>query len=449
MKVLVVDDQPAVRQALVTLFELNDLPCRTAETAEGALGALAIGDIGVVVQDMNFGHGRTSGTEGVALFRRLKAADPDLPVLLITAWTSLETAVQLVKEGAADYLAKPWDDRRLVENVERLLAARRAARRSARIPGLTPTRDPGLVVASPALARAVALAKNVAAASVPVLVTGPNGSGKERIADLLHHHSARREGPLVKVNAGALPADLLEAELFGAEAGAYTGLKGQRIGRFEAADGGTLFLDEVDALTLAGQVKLLRVLEKGEFARLGSSRTLRCDVRVVSATNADLKKEIAAGRFREDLYFRLNVVEIAVPPLSARPEDILPLAEHFLSEATPAAPLTLSAESRRALLAHSWPGNVRELRNRIQRACLVARGEITPEDLDLAPATQAPQLPTPATDPERGELEEALVAAGGVVAHAAERLGMSRQALYRKMSRLGLGMERRPRGREG
>jgi DNA-binding NtrC family response regulator len=434
VNVLVVDDQPAIRQALVTLFELHDLPCREAGDAAAAEAAVRSGEIGVVVQDMNFGHGRTDGEEGVALFRRLKAADPELPVLLVTAWTSLETAVQLVKEGAADYLAKPWDDRRLVANVERLLAARRAARR----PAPASPREPDLVVSSPALARVVELAKNVAGASVPVLVTGPNGSGKERIADLVHEHSPRRGGPFVKVNAGALPAELLEAELFGAEAGAYTGLKGQRIGRFEAADGGTLFLDEVDALTLAGQVKLLRVLETGEFARLGSSRTQRADVRVISATNADLKKEIAAGRFREDLYFRLNVVEIAVPSLAKRPEDVVPLAEYFLRE-TGGLHRGLSEAARRALLAHPWPGNVRELRNRIQRASLVAQGEIRPEDLDLGTGSGV----LAGADPERNEIELALRDSGGIVAHAAERLGLSRQALYRKMARLGLGVEKK------
>ncbi len=444
------------------LFEIHDLPCRTASTAEEALGIVRREPIGVAIQDMNFERGRTSGDEGVALFRQLKAIDPDLPVLLITAWTSLETAVQLVKEGASDYLAKPWDDRALVENVERLAASRsaqleeRSGAEHETPPTLAEADLRGLVYASPAMERALSLAVDVARASVPVLITGPNGAGKEMIADIIHANSGKPDRPFVRVNVGALPEELMEAELFGAEPGAFTGARGLRVGRFEAADGGTLLLDEVDALSLAGQVKLLRVLESGEFARLGSSRTRRAEVRVLSATNADLQGAIAGGRFREDLYFRLNVVEIRVPPLARRPEDILPLAEHFLEleAAASGRPVPALADAgRRALLEHPWPGNVRELRNRLQRASLVTRAPlITPEDLDLAvPPSRSPDpAPGPAVmDPEqleeRARVERALVAAGGVVARAAEAMGISRQALYRKMARLDIVIERRPR----
>jgi DNA-binding NtrC family response regulator len=281
----------------------------------------------------------------------------------------------------------------------------------------------------------VTLATRVAHADVPVLVTGPNGAGKEKLADIVQANSAVADGPYVKVNVGALPAELMEAELFGAEAGAYTGAHKARVGRFEAADGGTLFLDELGTLTPAGQVKLLRVLQTGEFERLGSSETRRVTVRVVSATNSDLPQLIREGRFREDLYYRLNVIELAVPPLADRPDDILPLARAFLG---PGQRLSPAAES--ALVAHAWPGNVRELANCIRRAALLARSEfVAPGDFGLPPP-QAPRTgePEPATGPDRESIEEALAATGGVVSRAAARLGVSRQALYRRMERYGL-----------
>jgi DNA-binding NtrC family response regulator len=308
----------------------------------------------------------------------------------------------------------------------------------------------GLVYASDAMHDVVALAVNVAASDAPVLITGPNGAGKERLADIIQANSRRRDRPFVKVNAGGLPDELLEAELFGAEAGAYTGATRQRIGRFETAHGGTLFLDEIGNLSLSGQMKLLRVLQTGEFERLGSSATRKVDVRIISATNIDVPRAIAAGHFREDLYFRLNVIELHVPPLAERPDDILPLAERFLSEHT--STLTLSADGRAALLHHEWPGNVRELANRIQRATLVAQsGVITPEDLGLASSSSSRPVAAPddaraEPDPEREAIEEALTRMKGVVAKAAAELGMSRQALYRRMERLGIVMERRPKG---
>ncbi len=286
---------------------------------------------------------------------------------------------------------------------------------------------------------------------MPVLITGPNGTGKERVADLVHAASRRCERAFVKVNAGALPDTLLEAELFGAEPGAYTGSETRRVGRFETADGGSLLLDEIGTLSLTGQTKLLRVLQTGEFERLGSSRTQKVDVRVLAATNSDLERAIAEGRFREDLLFRLNVIELRVPALADRREDILPLAELFLAELAPAhagSARRLSEAGRRALLAYDWPGNVRELRNRIQRAILVAAGSvIDPVDLGLGPDEPRAAGIALETDErtERDRLVAALERAGGVVAHAAEELGISRQALYRRMARLGLELERRPK----
>ncbi len=467
-QVLVIDDQTAVRDALRLLFEIHDIPCIVASDPKEALRLAATDAVGAVVQDMNFEPGETDGEQGINLFRRLRTARPELPILLITAWTSLETAVQLVKEGATDYLAKPWDDRKLLATVRQLLDAEgelpptgATHRRAAETP--EPKGDLcGLVFRSDAMRRLVNLALHVAPSTVPVLITGPNGSGKEKLADIVRANSPRRAGPFIKVNVGALPEELMEAELFGAEAGAYTGRKDLRIGRFEAADGGTLFLDEIDSLSLAGQVKLLRTLESGEFSRLGGNRTRTSDARVISATNADLGRAIAEGRFREDLFFRINVVELRVPALADRPEDVEPLAELFLGEFATARGATarqLGREALAALLVYPWSGNVRELRNRLQRADLLAAGAlIEPVDLELDPPKVAMPSRTDSTAAsaelelaplelaEKKRLERVLIDTGGVVARAAEQLGVSRQALYRKMARLGLVIERRPSG---
>ncbi|HVR38593.1 MAG TPA: sigma-54 dependent transcriptional regulator, partial [Thermoanaerobaculia bacterium] len=383
MKILIVEDQPAVAKALRLLFDLHDLASETTSSPDAALRAVERGDVDLVLQDMNFSPGATSGDEGVALFRALRAADPDLPVLLLTAWTSLETAVQLVKEGASDYLAKPWDDAKLVATVRNLLKIRVLKTENDRLrnertrsrASLAREHDlRGIVYDSEAMHRIVFLAIQIATADVPVLITGPNGAGKEKIAEIVHANSRRKRKPLVKVNAGAIPDNLIESELFGAEAGAYTGSNRLRIGRFEAANGGTLFLDEIGNLSPAGQMKLLRVLQSGEFERLGSSETRTADVRALCATNTDLRQAIARGTFRQDLYFRLNVIEISVPPLRERREDVLPLAESFLASSK-----SLGDAARNALLAHDWPGNVRELHNRIQRATALSTADtITP-----------------------------------------------------------------------
>jgi DNA-binding NtrC family response regulator len=290
----------------------------------------------------------------------------------------------------------------------------------------------GLVFESDQMRDVVTKATHIAPADVPVLITGPNGSGKEVIAAIIQANSSVRSGPFVKVNVGALPGDLMEAELFGAEAGAFTGATKVRQGRFEAADGGTLFLDEIGNLSMEGQAKLLRVLQTGEFERLGSSTTRRVKVRVVSATNTDLPAAIAARRFREDLYYRLNVIELKVAPLGERKEDVLPLARHFLDPQQ-----KLSVTAQRALLAHNWPGNVRELMNTIRRASLLSTStEISPNDLGL-PTPAGPET-MPEREPDRAEIEGALSRARGVIARAARELGLSRQALYRRMEKLGL-----------
>jgi DNA-binding NtrC family response regulator len=457
LKVLIVDDEPSVRHALAVLFDVHGLPHVQAGSPEEALARIESGEIGVVLQDMNFGPDKTSGEQGIRLFHRIRAVDPQVPVLLMTAWASLEAAVRLIKEGADDYLSKPWDDDKLVVTVNNLLRLRRLQLENDELQhGRRQARDElaakhdlcGLVYESDAMHRVVTLALHVAASEASVLITGPSGVGKEKLAEIVQANSRRRGAAFIRVNVGALPHELLEAELFGAEPGAYTGATARRVGRFEAADSGTLFLDEIDALPLAGQVKLLRVVQSGEFQRLGSSRTLRADVRIVSATNTDLGRAVAEGRFREDLYYRLNVIELAVPPLAERPEDILPLARHFLTEALGGeATAHLGVEAEAVLIHHEWKGQVRELQNRSRRAALTCgTGEILPTHLDLGPELDTQQaafggLP----DSERTRIERALVEADGIVAHAADRLGLSRQALYRKMERLGIVLERRPR----
>ncbi|WP_396268652.1 sigma-54-dependent transcriptional regulator [Ideonella sp.] len=447
--VLIIDDNPGVGEALSLLLSLQDITAHYAASPEAGLALLAREPVDLVIQDMNFRVDTTSGEEGVALFRALRARCPDLPVILLTAWTRLENAVELVKAGAADYLAKPWDDRKLLATVENLLELAQSNRdlqhqrqeRQARRDALAARIDlGGLVFASDAMLATLELAAQVARTELPVLVSGPNGSGKEKVAAIVHANSARRSGPFVALNCGALPADLIEAELFGAESGAFTGAHKAREGRFEAAHGGTLLLDEIGTLPLAGQVKLLRVLETGRFERLGSSRTRESNLRIISATNADLKAMVAQGTFREDLYYRLNVFELRLPALAQRRDDILALAQHFLHETR----AQLSDAAREALLSHRWPGNVRELKNVMARAALLA-GEglwITPMHLGLEAASGALVGLAPPTrnldEPSREAVLAALSQHGGVVSRVAQQLGLSRQALYRRMERYGL-----------
>ncbi len=440
--VLIIDDNPAVATALDVLFSLHDIATLHAESPQAGLAMLREEAIDLVIQDMNFTADTTSGAEGEALFAAIRENHPDLPVILLTAWTQLSSAVGLVTAGAADYLAKPWDDGKLLATVNNLLELaearreldRRRAREKQRREQLQAKYDLREVVfADPASERVIALACQVARSDLPVLITGPNGSGKEKLAEIVQANSAVKNGPFVTLNCGALPSELIEAELFGADAGAYTGANKAREGKFEAADGGTLFLDEIGNLPLAGQMKLLRVLETGKFERLGSNRERHVDVRVISATNADLPAMIREGSFREDLYYRLNAIELALPPLAERPGDILPLAERFRPDDKP-----LGESARNALLRHPWPGNVRELRNVVQRAGLLAQGDrIEAADLNL-PKPPAQKSSASAEEPDRAGIEAALARAGGVIAQAAAELGLSRQALYRRMERHGI-----------
>jgi DNA-binding NtrC family response regulator len=442
--VLVIDDNPAVGTALDVLFGLHDIRTVTATSPALGLEALARESVDLVVQDMNFSADTTSGEEGIELYRAIRRDHSDLPIILLTAWTRLETAVELVKAGAGDYIGKPWDDNKLLATVENLLELSEATREVSRFRDERRRRRRQLddrfdlrdiVFASSGMERVVELACQVARADVPVLITGPNGAGKERIAEIVQVNSARAKGPFITVNCGALPSELIEAELFGAEPGAYTGAPNRaREGRFEAADGGTLFLDEIGNLPLAGQMKLLRILETGQFERLGSSKTRKVSVRVISATNADLPTLIRDSQFREDLFYRLNVIELRLPPLAERTDDILPLAEHFLQGRA-----TLDSGARQALAAHAWPGNVRELKNAIDRASLLCSdGVITARDLALGPARSSSGRLPPDAEPDKGMIEAALQRARGVISQAASDLGLSRQALYRRMEKMGI-----------
>jgi DNA-binding NtrC family response regulator len=460
----------------------------TAASPEEALDLVASEDVGAVVQDMNFTQHDTTGDSGVALFRAIRTLDADLPIVLLTAWASFEIAVQLVKEGANDYMAKPWDDEKLVRIVRKLIELRGLQQENIRFraQGLRMRRTLaarydlcGLIYASAQMQSVVSLAVTVAASDVPILITGANGAGKEKLAEIIQANSRRKDRAFVKVNMGALPDQLMDAELFGAEAGAFTGAAKMRIGRFEAAASGTLFLDEIGNLSPSGQAKLLRVLQTGEFERLGSSITRKVDVRIVSATNVDLARAIADGTFREDLFFRLNVIELQIPSIADRPDDILPLAEHFLAtlpgpDGVAASRLaTLGEPAREALLQHEWPGNVRELQNRIHRAMLVCGGGvILPEHLGLGvgtlpshpptraapgawaavrnaaaadPSARSPASASGSTDLDRAVVEDALLRAGGIVSKAAADMGVSRQTLYRRMERAGVVLERRPK----
>ncbi len=444
--ILIIDDNASVATALDVLFSLHDIDTAHALSPEAGLALLEEQPVDLVIQDMNFTEDTTSGEEGEALFQQIRARHPDLPVILLTAWTHLSSAVDLVKAGAADYLAKPWDDRKLLTTVNNLLELsetrreldRRREREQRARSQLESRYDlRGAVVADPASERVVSLACQVARSDLPVLITGPNGAGKEKIAEIIQANSLVAKGAFVALNCGAIPAELIEAELFGSEAGAYTGANKAREGKFEAADGGTLFLDEIGNLSLGGQMKLLRVLETGRFERLGSNRERQVKVRVISATNADLPAMIRDGHFREDLYYRLNTVELALPALADRPGDILPLAERFLADAKP-----LSSAAAAALQRHPWPGNVRELRNVIQRAGLLAQGErIEVSDLNLPRVAAAPRAASPAVDPDRSRIESALAHSHGIIAQAAAELGLSRQALYRRMDRYGIPRE--------
>ena len=448
-RVLVADDQSDVLEALKLLLKGEGFDVETAASPRGVLSALEAHDFDALLVDMNYTRDTTSGAEGLDLLLRVQALDGAPPVVVMTAWGSIDGAVEAMRRGARDYVEKPWDNRRLLATLRTQVELGRALRKSQRLELETRTVRkeglPELIAESPAMQPVLRLMERVGPSDANVLVLGEHGTGKEVLARWLHASSSRVERPMIPVNLGGIPDGLFESELFGHVRGAFTDAKTDRVGRFELAEGGTLFLDEVGNLPLPQQAKLLRVLETGEFERVGASRARRADVRVIAATNSDIHAEVKAGRFREDLLFRLNTVEIRLPPLRERRADIPPLAAHFLRRYAGRYRKALgegfAPDAMDMLLRHAWPGNVRELDHAIERAVLLAEGPaVRARDLALdsnsggGGALDQMSL----EDVERVLIQKALTRAAGNVSDAAKALGLSRSALYRRLKRHGL-----------
>jgi DNA-binding NtrC family response regulator len=443
--VLVVDDQDAVRDALRLLLKHSGYRSSEAATPADALSMIQGDDLAAVLVDMNYGRDTTSGEEGLALIRELTARKPDLPVIAMTAWASIELAVEAMREGAVDFIEKPWQNARLLSVLESRIALKhreRDVRRLSEAQALLLDDGEIFVAESPAMRRLMDDVARIATSDAAVLLLGENGSGKSVLAKRIHRLSPRRARPFVKVDIGGLAPTLFEAELFGHVKGAYTDARQDRAGRFETADGGTLFLDEIGNLPLEQQPKLLRVLEGGEFERLGASRTQRVDVRVIAATNADLDVEVDAGRFREDLLYRLSVFPLRLPPLRERRDDIVPLARHYLAAASRRYrrdPPVLDASVERALLEHTWAGNVRELAHAMERAALLGGDRVSTSDLRLRKPTKPRGMEDMTLDDaEAAMLRVAIERHDGNLLRAAEHLGITRQRLYRRMEKYGL-----------
>ncbi len=447
-RVLIADDLPDVLQALRLLLKGEGFEVETTASPGGVLVALELKDFDVLLIDLNYTRDTTSGREGFDLLSRIQLLDQSLPVVVMTAYGSVEGAVEAMRRGARDYLEKPWDNNRLVAVLRTQVELGRALKRSQRLESenLTLQREglPDLVVESPAMRQVARLMERVGPSDANALILGEHGVGKEIAARWLHAASPRASRPMITVNVGGLSEGVFESELFGHLKGAFTDAKTDRIGRFELADGGTLLLDEIATITPGQQAKLLRVLNTGELERVGSSKTRKVDVRVLSATNVDPRAEVAAGRFREDLLYRLNTVEITIPPLRDRREDIPPLAAQFLSRHAGRyrKPITgFRPDAVEALLRYGWPGNVRELDHTIERAVLLADGtEIRVADLALAPpADQAVRLDQLTLEEvEKLLVQKALARTGGNVSEAAKALGLSRTAMYRRKEKYGL-----------
>jgi DNA-binding NtrC family response regulator len=448
VRILVADDQADILDALRLLLTDEGFEVVLARSPSEALQRLEAADFDLAILDLNYTRDTTSGQEGLDLIERLKALDSTLPVLVVTAWGSVAGAVEAMRRGARDYIEKPWDDERLLATVRTQVDLRRALRRNQRLQEAQARLQrgaPAFIGDSPAIRDIRQTIERVAPSDAAVLVTGEHGTGKEVVAGWLHARSERRTRALVTMNAGGLAEGLAESELFGHVKGAFTDARFDRIGCFEVADEGTLFLDEIANMPVRLQAKLLRVLQTGEVQRVGSSRLRYVNVRMLSATNADLAAEIAAGRFREDLLYRLNTVVVHVPPLRDRLEDIEPLARHFLGRyaARYRKPLTgLDAEALATLKAHRWPGNVRELAHTIERAVLMADAEapsLAARHLGLQPRGSAPAgEPVSLEEAERLFIEKVLARHGGDVRLAARQLGMSRSALYRRLQQYGV-----------
>jgi DNA-binding NtrC family response regulator len=448
LPILIADDQRDVLEALRFLLKAEGLPSVQAMHPDAVLETLRKQPVGVVLMDLNYTRDTTSGQEGLDLLERIRAIDSELPVVVMTAWGTIDIAVEAMRRGANDFVEKPWDNARLLSilrNQAALGATRKRAQRLERENEILRGTESGEFVAeSAAMGPVIDMIQRVGPTDANVLILGENGTGKGLIADLLQQNSRRADKPLIKVNMGGIAESVFESEMFGHVRGAFTDAKQDRIGRFELADGGTLFLDEVGNIPLSQQPKLLRVLEDGEFERLGSSRTSRADVRLISATNADLTEEVAKGRFRKDLLFRLNTVELRLPALRERREDILPLARRLLTrfgQRYQRDDVRLAPAAERALLGYAWPGNVRELSHVIERAVLMSRAsEIGDLDFSFAPTRQNDSELDHLTLDAAEEMlvRRAMIRAEGNVQRASDLLGLSRAALYRRLEKYGI-----------
>jgi DNA-binding NtrC family response regulator len=441
-RILIGDDQPDLLEALRLLLKPEGCDVETAGSPGAVIRAVGARQFDLVVIDLNYTRDTTSGSEGIELLEHLHAFDSTLPVVVMTAWASIELVVDAMQKGARDFIQKPWDNDRLLGVVRKQIALGRALRRSERLDNALVPHSSDIIASSPPMRPVLDIIERVGPSDANILIRGENGTGKGVVARALHTASRRAQKALVTVNAGGLSESIFESELFGHVKGAFTDARTDRTGRFELADGGTLFLDEIANVPLAQQAKLLRVVETGEFERVGSSQTRRVDVRLISATNAPLEDEVAAGRFRQDLLFRLNTVEIRIPPLRDRREDIPLLAAHFLQMHATRYRKRIDgfdAQAMKALLDHTWPGNVRELEHVVERAVLMSSGtNIGRSALGLQPPAEGRIDDMSIEDVEALLIRKALVRYDGNVSKAAEALGLSRGALYRRMQRYAL-----------
>jgi len=446
--ILIADDQQDVLEALRLLIKAEGYQAEAVTSPAAALHAIEARDFDAVLMDLNYTRDTTSGQEGLELLERILDLDAALPVIVMTAWGSVELAVEAMRRGARDFIQKPWDNARLSAILKTQIELGRALRKGQRLEAenraLRAERFPQLIAQSAAMRPVLDVISRVGPSDANVLITGENGTGKSLVAQTLHSASLRSTRPMLTVNTGGLAEGIFESELFGHVKGAFTDAKADRVGRFEMADGGTLFLDEIANISPAMQGKLLRTLETGEFERVGSSKSRKVDVRVFSATNADLHLAVEEGRFRQDLLFRLNTIEVRLPPLRDRREDIPTLAAHFLRQHAGhyGKAINLFDEgAMKALLAHTWPGNVRELDHAVERAVLMAEGDtIRAADLGLRGGREASLRLEEMSleDVEALLIKKALARFNGNVSHAANALGLSRSALYRRLQRYGL-----------
>ncbi|HKF51895.1 MAG TPA: sigma-54 dependent transcriptional regulator [Candidatus Acidoferrales bacterium] len=447
-RILVADDQPDVREALRLLLKGEGFDIDAVASPAALLAALDTKEFDAILMDLNYARDTTSGQEGLDLLTEIRTRDGSLPVIVMTAWGSLNLAVEAMRRGAKDFIQKPWENARLLAILRTQIELAHAIRQSVRLEAenrlLRADGRPMLIAESAAMRPVMDLIARVGPSDANVLITGEHGTGKEVIARTLQALSPRAGKPFVIVNAGGLPEGVFESELFGHVKGAFTDAKTDRVGRFELAEGGTLFLDEIANVPMNLQAKLLRALETGELERVGSSTTRRVDVRILSATNAIIHTEVEAGRFREDLLFRLNTIEIHLPPLRERKEDVPLLALHFLRQSAQRYRKNLTgfeATALKLLLDHPWPGNVRELDHSIERAVLLAEGpEVRASDLGLRPVREGNLRIEDMSleDVERALIQKAMGRYGGNVSHASKTLGLSRSALYRRLQKYGL-----------